>query len=284
MSETRSMRCPPLVCILLACCSAIAGAGTNPEDIIVQHLESIGTAEARSAVKSRGVQGNLRFKVVVGGSGETPGSWQLLSEQGKSKFVMKFGNDKWWGEQFVFDGDKASFAAATLSHQWSPLGGFVASQDSIIKEGLLGGELGTGWALQNIDHRRVRLDYIGLKKVDGRELQGMEYLSKSNAGMTIKLYFEPDSHHHVMTVYTVSRAARIAGNDITNARQQETRYILEERFSDFQTGNGMTLPRQYDLRLSQELQNGTTRVYEWIMTADKVLENPSLDPANFQIK
>ena len=273
-----------LVCLVLSCFSVIAGAGTKPEEIIAQHLDSIGTTEARSAVKSRGVQGKLRFKILVGGTGDTPGSWQLLSEQGKSKLVMKFGNDKWWGEQFVSDGGKTSIAAATLSHQRSPLGEFVASQDSIVKEGLLGGELGNAWALQNFDGHHVKLDYIGLKKVDGRELQGIEYLSKTNGGMTIKLYFDPDTHQHVMTVYTITRAPRIAGNDIANARQQEIRYTLEERFSDFQTDSGITLPRQYDLRFSQQLQNGTTRVYEWIMNAEKVLENPVLDPANFEIK
>jgi hypothetical protein len=102
--------------------------------------------------------------------------------------------------------------------------------------------------------------------------------------MTVKLYFEPDTHHHVLSLYSVSRGASIAHNDIATGRQKETRYSLEERFSDFQTDGGLTLPRQCDLRFSQELQNGTTDVYEWIMTANKVLENPNLDPANFQVK
>jgi hypothetical protein len=277
------MRYLILICLLLAS-SGIAAAGTKAEDVIAQHLDSIGTAEARAAVKSRGVQGTLRFKVLVGGAGETPGTWQRLSVQHKSKLVMKFGDSKWWGEQFVFDGNKVSYAAATSSHQWSPLGAFIASQDSLIKEGLLGGELGTGWALENIDHHRVKLDYIGLKKVDGRELEAIEYLSKSNGDMTVKFYFEPDTHHHVLTLYSVSRGASIAATDIATARQKETHYSLEERFSDFQSDNGITLPRQYDPRFSQQLQNGTTDVYEWIMTADKVLENPNLDPGNFEIK
>jgi len=48
----------------------------------------------------------------------------------------------------------------------------VNSQDFIVKEGLLGGELSTAWALQNLDGNRVKIEYIGLKKVDGHELQG----------------------------------------------------------------------------------------------------------------
>ena len=273
-----------VICMWVAALAGAMAADTKAEDLVTQHLDSIGTAEARAAVKALAVQGTLRFKVMTGGAGETTGTWQRLSEERKSKFVMKFGDNKWWGEQFVFDGDKASFAMANSAHQWSALGSFVAGHDNIIKEGLLNGELGTAWALQNIDHHRVKLDNLGRKKVDGRELDAIEYVSKSNGEMTIRLYFDPETHHHVMTVYTVSRAATIAHTDIENAHQQGLHFSLEERFSDFQTDNGITLPRQYDLRYSQELQNGSTTVYDWAMTAEKVLQNPNIAPANFQEK
>ena len=188
-SQPRRFLCA--ISLLLASYPGISVAGTKPEDVIAQHLDSIGTAEARAAVKSRAVQGTLRFTVLFGGAGDTPGNWQSLSDQGKSKFVMKFGDNKWWGEQFVFDGNRASFATATLSHRWSVIGGFMAGQDSIIKEGLLGGELGVSWALLNVDRHRVRLEYLGLEKIDGRELQTVEYISKSNGAMNVKLYFDP---------------------------------------------------------------------------------------------
>ena len=61
--------------------------------------------------------------------------------------------------------------------------------------------------------------------------------------MTIRLYFDPETHHHVMTVYTESRAATIAQYCIQNAHQQGLHFsLVEERFSDFQTDNGITLP------------------------------------------
>jgi len=277
------MRYLVMICLWIAALSPATAADTKAEDLVAQHLASIGTAEARAAVKSLAVQGTLRFKIVVGGAGDTSGTWQRLSQDRKSKFVMKFGNDKWWGEQFVYDGDKTSFAMANLAHQWSSIGGFAAGQDSIVKEGLLGGVLGTTWALQNPD-RRVKLGSLGRKKVDGRELDGIDYLSKSNGNMTVKLYFDPETHRHVMTVYSVNRSANVAHTDIENARQQGLHFTLEERFSDFQTDNGLTLPRQYDLRFSQELQNGTTTIYDWAMTAEKVLQNPNIAPANFEVK
>lgn len=278
------MRYLVVVCICLAAVSGAMAADTKAEDLVAQHLDSIGRAATRAAVKSLAVQGTLRFKVMIGGAGETSGSWQRLSEDRKSKFVMKFGDPHWWGEQIVCDGNKTFVAIANLTHKWSVLGEFVAGHDSIVKDGLLGGELGRGWALESINDRHFKLNSLGRKKIDGRELDGVEYLSSSNGELSIKLYFDPETHHHVMTVYAVDRVATIAHNDVTNARQQDIRYTVEERFSDFQAENGITLPRQYDLRFTQELQNGTTTVYDWAMTADKVLQNPNILPANFEVK
>jgi hypothetical protein len=264
-------------------CSAHA-ADTKPEDIVAHHLDSIGTAEARAAVRSRAVQGTLRFKVLIGGNGEVVGTWGRVSEQRKSNFVMRFGDGDWRGEQFIFDGDKTSFAAATSSQQLSMFAKFVRSQDFIVKEGLLGGELSTGWALQNFDRSRVKLDYIGLMKVDGRELPGIEYHSKGNTDMTVKLYFEPDTYHHVMTIYSVSMAPNMGSSPTDSVNQREIRYTIEERFSDFQKDNGITLPRHYNLQYTQELQSGSTRLYDWDMTVDKILNNLDLDPGNFRLK
>ena len=273
-----------MICMWLAAISGAMAADTKAEDIVAQHLDSIGTAAARAGVTSLAVQGTLHFKIILGGGGESSGSWQRLTEGHKSKFVMKFGDNKWWGEQFVFDGNKTSIAAANSTHRWSALGAFVVGQDNIVKDGLLGGELGSGWALASIDEHHAKLESLGRKKVDDRELDAIEYLSKSNGNMVVKLYFDPETHHHVMTTYTIEMSANITSNDIQNARQQTSHYSLEERFSDFQAENGLTLPRQYDLRYSQQLQNGSTVSYEWAMTADKVLQNPIIAPTNFQEK
>jgi hypothetical protein len=61
-------------------------------------------------------------------------------------------------------------------------------------------------------------------------------------------------------------------------------WLEVERFSDFRTDNGITLPCHCELRYTQEPQNGATRNYYWDMTAEKVLNNVSLDPQNFEMK
>jgi hypothetical protein len=69
-----------------------------------------------------------------------------------------------------------------------------------------------------------------------------------------------------------------------SARREEARYRIEERFSNFQSTDGLTLPSHYDLRFSEELQGGFTKSVEWEVNATRVLNNVGLDPKNFQVR
>jgi hypothetical protein len=93
-----------------------------------------------------------------------------------------------------------------------------------------------------------------------------------------------DASKSTDAVYSLIWQPGVGRNARDGANQRQIRYTIEERFSDFQTDNGITLPRHYDLRYTPEPQNGSTRAYDWEMTADKVITNISPDPANFQIK
>jgi hypothetical protein len=102
--------------------------------------------------------------------------------------------------------------------------------------------------------------------------------------MQVKMYFDPASYHHVLTIYSMDISPNMSSDVTKSSSQKETRYTLEERFGDFQTTEGMTLPTQYGLQWTEELQNGTTRVYDWEMTVKQQRDNVSLDPANFHVK
>jgi hypothetical protein len=87
-----------------------------------------------------------------------------------------------------------------------------------------------------------------------------------------------------MTVYSLAVGA-IIGHEARNAgREQEIHRTIEEHFSDFQTENGITLPRHYFLEYRRETLDGSNRIYDWDMTADKIVNNIGLDSANFQVK
>jgi hypothetical protein len=284
-------------------CSAHA-ADMKPEEVVAKHLDSIGTAQARAALKSRVVQGTSHFKVVVNGGGQLQGTAGIVSEQRKAAMVLKFADNQYRGEQMVCDGDKFSIAATTSSHHRSILGEFIWSQSLILREGLLGGELSTAWSLANLDVTKPTLSYAGLKKVDGRQVHDLRYRSKKGNDMDIHMYFDAETFQHVSTVYKITLPSGLGGfvpsasdqaglthgtdpggSDPTQSvNQRETRYTLEERFSDFKTADGITLPTHYNIQFTQELQDNRTTVYEWDATFDQVSENVTLDPRNFQVK
>jgi hypothetical protein len=290
--------------ILAACSVLMCAADMKPEDVVARHLDSIGTAEVRAGVKSRIVQGTSLFRIRIGGGGELSGTSALVSEGRKSVLMIKLANNDYHGEQFVTDGDKVSEAATTSSHKWSDFGGVVKAQDQIVREGLLGGELTTAWALLHLGENKAKLNFDGEKKFDGHPAYQLTYHSKKRDELTVHLYFDPQTFQHIATTYTITLASGLGGYspsisdqsglttssnaggaDITqSAKQRETRYTVEERFSDFKTAEGLTLPTKYSIHFTEELQDGTTKVYEWDLTADDISNNKPLDPRNFQVK
>jgi len=82
---------------LTAATSLLSGAEMKPEDVVARHLGSIGTVEARSAAKTRIVQGTSRYKILVGGGGELQGTSALVSEGRKAVVMIKFANGDYRG-------------------------------------------------------------------------------------------------------------------------------------------------------------------------------------------
>ncbi len=290
--------------LIVATTFPLLAADVKSDEVVARHLDSIGTAAIRAAAKTRVVQGSAQFKMIVGSGGELEGKGGFVSEQRKSNFVLKFNND-YRGEQIVSDGDKAYVAATLSNHKRSNFGEFIHSQDFVVKEGLLGGDLSTGWALLNLDKNQAKVEYGGLKKFDGKQVIDLRYHSRKHDDMTVHIYLDPETFHHVATEYTISLSSNLAGRggpnafeqtglaapqqdagaDVTqSSKQQAIRYKVEERFSDFRTADGLTLPTQYDIRYTQELQSGSTNIYEWTLSNAEISNNVGLDPRNFEVK
>ncbi|MBZ5721981.1 MAG: hypothetical protein LAO03_16540 [Acidobacteriia bacterium] len=298
------------VVVVVALCPAIGMAATEVklDDIIAGHLDSIAKAPTRTATKSRVVEGTTQFKVLTGGAGTTDGKAVIVSDDRKLQLNMKFPSGNYHGERFICDGSKVQIATSTDAQNRSNFGQFVYLQDVLLREGLLGGVLTTAWPLLDLDGRKPKLSYEGTKTIDGKTLYDVRYKPKKSADVEIHLYFDPESFHHVLTVYTLRIQPQLvqggqanslsvpemggtagiqapAGADASQASgQQETRYRVEERFSDFKTVDGITLPNHYVIHFTQELQSGRSTILDWDTTATRILENVTLDPRNFQVK
>jgi hypothetical protein len=293
-----------LLILFMVSPSLTYAADMKPQDLVAKHLDSIATAEVRGGLKSLIVQGTSEFKIRVGSSGELRGTSALVSQGRKAVVMMKLTGGDYRGEQFVTDGDKVSVAATTPNHRHTSFGEFVRSQDQIVSEGLLGGTFTTAWALLNLGENKPRLSFDGEKKIDGHSVYQLTYHSRKKDDLTVHLYFDPETYRHVMTTYSITLASGLGGSSPSlsdqvgltspstlpssdptqSSKQRETRYTLEERFSDFKTAEGLTLPTKYVIHFTEELQNGSTNVFEWDVTADEVSNNQPLDPKNFLVK
>jgi hypothetical protein len=228
--------------------------------------------------------------------------------------LLKLPNPSYHGERFVSDGKK-TVVAEVKPGVYSNLGQFVLAHNEILTEGLWGGTLSTGWALAHLDERRAKLKYQGLKKMGGRELHRVDYTPK-HSDLEIQLYFEPDTLRHVLTVYELTIKPQMALTERETAQQQETHYRLEERFADFKSTDGLTLPGKWTVQFTSEvpearastpgggsstlgggapINEGTSQghprfgaaiaaVSQFEVTVTNISHNVQLDPKNFEVK
>lgn len=305
-----------LLCSTFALISQALAANppANAEELVAQHLDSIASASVRAGLKTRVAQGPVRYTILVGGAGTLDGKAQIASDGKKLVFMMKLPNNEYRGEQFIFNGEKDSVAFSTARQSRSILGSFVFVQDAVIREGLLGGVLTTAWPLLNLDERKAKLSFDGLKKVDGQDLYDVRYRPHKNTDLEIHLYFDPQTYHHVETTYSYSTTQSLTGvssataaglepvtsgapgrtgtngasqsgsPETAQARLTPNRYRLTEKFSDFKTVDGVTLPTHDNIQFSQELQNGKTTLNEWDLRELEVSNNVPVDARNFEVK
>ncbi len=289
-------------------------------DLVKQHLNSIGTDQARAAAKTRAVEGTVQFRLLnTNNNGAQDGKQVLVSDGDKIVSLLKLPNPGYHGERFVTDGKNVSVAYINPGN-YSTLGAFIVAHNEILREGLWGGTLSTAWALAHLDERDAKLQDEGLKKVDGHELRRIDYTPKKHTDLKIELYFEPDTNRHVMTVYSLTEGAQMARSETDTARQQDTHYRLEERFADFKTVDNLTLPERWTIQFMSEVAEADSRrsianddrniphqigggaavqaetlrpgalghaatfVNEFDVTETKISNNVELDPKNFEVK
>lgn len=276
-----------LVGFLLLCSVQYLAAGTDikAEDLVQKHLASLGSQQVLSAAKTRVIEAGTTYKILVGGSGAIDGKAVIASSEDKSRFLFKLNTVEYKGEQFICDGKHTSIAGTYADKRRSELGEFLRVQDVILRDGLLGGELTTGWLLLREDLWKGRLGSVSTKTVDGQDLYRVEYKARGSGDLDIELYFDPKTFQHVMTTYRITRSVGMGlHGELSSAQRQQGRYLVEERFSGHESLDGLTLPTHYDLRYTEETENGFTKSVEWQVVTTRVMNNIGLDPRNFDLK
>jgi hypothetical protein len=241
-------------------CAPAKDEKISVDQLLKKHLQSIGkTTEPTTA--TRVLQGKVVFSEIIGRNVRLEGASSVLSQGRKFKCSFQFGLPQYQGEQFVFDGQKSMVGMIDPTSR-SNLGTFLYSQEEVLREGLFGGTLSTGWPLLRLAQSGAKLEYEGVRKIEGRELHDVIYVPKKRGGngeLLIHLYFEPETYRHVMTVYSLT-----LHNSAGNAEEgtDETKQTLEERFDDFRGTDGLTLPWYWTVRYHVTPQS-KTQEFQW---------------------
>ncbi len=255
----------------------------TPEELIALHLNSLGSSEARAAAADRKVSGTVRMLNRVGPAADIQGPTMLISSGAKLRCVMQFPSNHYSGEDFAFDG-KRLMTRLLPQGKRSNLTEFLNSQPLMLKEGLLGGVLSTAWALLRVEQLQSKMNYRGLKKVDGQQLHELIYETrKGNGGLRIEMHFEPETFRHMQTRYSYQIGARQGVTPDDSARSQESNFQIIESFADFRLVDGLTLPHKYKMQMTIQAQNGNL-LRDWLFEFDRISHKEQLDEHLFIIK
>lgn len=256
-------------------------------EVISKHLDSIGPKEKREAIKNQFIVADLQFKL-TGSAVPAVGKTVIVSEGDKNIWGMNLNSNDYPQDRFGFDG-KDTRVGYSRPGVRSKLGGFIYSYKELLKEGLLGGTLLSSWSLLNTDIRKAKISYDNTKKIDGQETYVLSYSPKGGSDLTIKMFFDAKTFRHLRTEYTRVVSAQQGRTLDTSAAQGSDYYKLTEDFSDFQTLNGLTIPKTYKLTYSFS-NNSTVRrnaetnqEIEWKFSITNFSVNQELDPNSFNI-
>jgi hypothetical protein len=249
------------------------------EDVILKHLEAIGTTEARRPTRSRIVAGSTSMNVRTGGRGTSSGAALFASKDEKVLLKAEFSNPAYPLERLGFDGRKF-YARQYAPGMRSPLAQFLMSHDAIFSEGLMGGSLSSAWPLLNLSARDPKLEYGGTEKIHGRQAHKVKYVPHSGSELKITLFFDAETFQHLRTDYERVVPAPMGATPGASASQREIRYKLVEDFSDFRAESGLTLPHTYNLQFSVFQLNNSISL-DWTINLTRFTFDYPIDVKEF---
>ncbi len=260
---------------------AAFGQKLKPDEIVAKHLESIGTAEARAAAKTRMAVGEAVVTFVSQTNQTTQGRIVLASAGEKNFFGLVLNASDYPGEKFSYNGAKAKVEVPSTTPR-SYLNIFVDGNSSVLRDSLLTGSLASSWALADVGGKKGKVSGGGLKKVDGKEYYVLGYSPKGGGDWDISMHFDKETFRHARTEYKRTSSAGIGTNPNQSSGFDETKIKITETFGDYKVQGGLMIPNSYKLLYSETGQRGTRGV-EWAFSLSEFAFNQPLDDKTFDI-
>ncbi|MEJ2077504.1 MAG: hypothetical protein P8Z74_05805 [Acidobacteriota bacterium] len=268
------------VLVALLCLAFRSGGDEEeltPQELVRRHLASIASPEKLKQRQVFAVQGNCEYRILAGGALAAPGKAQLVSHRKAYNIRFDFTSGEYGGTQYITDGKKST-TKYNSGGQVNPMRIFLQGQGILLTEGLLGGELTTAWALLDVKGRKPSLKYRGIQGVDGRQLYRLDYrMRKGAADLKTRLYFDPETYHHVLTTYEVEESSQMGATPDQSSQNRVSRQRVEESFSDFRDLGGYMLPSTWVLKYFKNTDQGTI-LLQWTTTIEHTAENGAIPP------
>ena len=247
--------------VFLSTAGVSVGQDLKAEEILEKHIAALGGRAKLAGIKNRLAAGASSFESKLP-SRKAEGKALISSDKENLMFIASFASKEYPMEKIGFFNNDVSLPWVTAGTR-SPLGAYLADHKKVLSDGLFTGAISSNWALLDLDKRSAKLGPGGTKKIDGRKVYALDYLSKGigSQEFTIRMFFDAETFHHVRTEYRheISAGADPFG---TLGRQAGVRISLTEVFGDFRTVDGYTFP--YDYRASYRTEsNSGTYEYEW---------------------
>lgn len=241
----------------LVVCVSTASDNPSPADLVAKHLDSIGKVEDRTANTLRSANGTATADFLSGGTGNLVGTSTVASMGKQFNFLLYFNSPNYMGDNFKFDGSKATVANSDQTQfKRRNLSFFMYRHDTILKEGLWGGVWNAGWPLYDLKARNAQLKPEGAKNVDGKKLLQYRYVpKKAEQELSVHLMFDPDTFRHVRTVY-----------EIFGPTGNVPAITVTESFADFREEKGLMLPHNWTIRLEPDQAQANAVYGEQIST------------------
>ena len=262
---------------------AVSAQKLEVKDIVAKHLASVMSPEQKVKVTNLTAVGETTYVQVSNHQREYTGKSVLVSDGRKTALAIALPLQDYPFERVMFDGRKATFPFIRPGVR-SPLGNFLFTQDEIVKEGLFGGVLSTGWLFNYPDEKKGTLSVEGSKTFDGKEVQVIRYTTKSGSGIGVKMFFDSATGRHVRTEYRRKTTQLMSRNP--NASASSGNEIIEEMyedFGDFKTEAGVTLPTLYKIRVAQIFATNTAE-FSYTMKIATFYYNQKLDASTFDVQ
>jgi hypothetical protein len=268
-------------CLLAGAFAAAQAQKMKAEEVVAKHLESVGPASARAAIKNRVVLGTvvITFREPAG---QLAGAVVMSSEGERNLIGMNFDNPSYPHEKVGFDGKDVSVSFVRPGRR-SALGDFLLQHKSIFRQGLVGGTLSDAWPLLRPAEGKAKIEYSGLKKVNDRPAHALKYLPRGGSDLNITLFFDAETFRHVRTEYTRTIAAQMGATPEASSQQRESRYKLVEDFSDFRPESGLTLPHKHKITLEMALPAGSYKL-DLELDLKEFGFNQDIDPKVFNVE